>query len=582
MNSLPDLKVRHVKVEGKARFDLRRFLYIRPYASNGKSLDPRWFFRQIERGDIQPEKMDRLELLIEIKEFLELRLVSGCSLKGVEGYLSDLQLFFDYLDQNGKDVSIDNLVDAYLEYCEHLFRRCNNKPPELKKSTVYGYGAALSNIFGEILDVPKSVALINRTRLEYPLSPKKAVSREADKQNLEDTYKMGSFLVDLVSGITVDAVLGQLPLRIPIRNEVVENNEIVISLNKTRVVKEDAVFQPPHSLTKEERNSVKQIKKSRAPVDSIVGTKRGYFVTLRITAEFLIFIAQSGMNVTTAGALKRAEFKYKPIGDKWQVRAFKNRRGGEVIFNIYQSYKPHLQKYLTFRDHFFPESDLLFPWCDMGGRVSSGERILYRTLQKLLAKHDVPWIQPRTLRKTRVNWFLRRSGGDAALTAEMHQHFLETLRDRYELPSQQRASAEITRFWHSRDSIRVVDLKTSVISGQCSGEAVPTEDKPPSVVSPNCINQSGCLWCKNMRDIDSLDYVWSLASFRHLKTIEAAGVTNKGVTPTDMVIQRLTEKITWFRQGSDLQAEWVDEAEMRVAEGDYHPHWSGVLEFLEE
>ncbi|PAU74238.1 hypothetical protein CK498_23850 [Halomonas salipaludis] len=164
----------------------------------------------------------------------------------------------------------------------------------------------------------------------------------------------------------------------------------------------------------------------------------------------------------------------------------------------------------------------------------------------------------------------------------MLQHVKETLRENYELPSQQRAAAEITKFWHSGDPIKQGDLKVSIISGQCSGEPVPMEDKPLSIVSPNCSNQSGCLWCKNMRDIDSLDYVWSLASFRHLKTIEAAGITTRETIPADIVIERLTKKMTSFKEGSKKRKEWVDEAEMRVAEGDYHPHWSGILEFLEE
>ncbi|KGD62561.1 hypothetical protein T9A_00852 [Alcanivorax jadensis T9] len=570
-----------MKVDGKVRFDLRRFLYVRTYASNGKGLDPRWFFRQIEQGDIQPEKIQRLDLIIEIRDFLEMRLISGLSLATVEGDVANLQLFFDFVDQLKREVSLDNLVDSYLEFCEHLFQKCNKKPPELNKATAFGYASRLSTMFGEILDIPKSVSLINRTRLKCPPVPKKAVGIGVDKQSLEDTYKMGSFLIDIADGITVDAVLGQLPLKIPVRNKLIKDNEIFISINKTRVVSEDAIYEPWDELTKAEKRSVIQIKKSRSPVKSIIGTKRGYFVTLRVTAEFLIFIAQSGMNVTTANGLKRSGFKYKPIEDKWHVRAFKNRRGGEVMFSIYQSYKPHLQKYLEFIGHFFPESDLLFPWCDMGGRLSSGGRVLYSSLRKLLVKHDIPWVQPRTLRNTRANWFLRRSGGDEALTAEMLQHVKETLRDKYERPSQQRAAGEITRFWHGRDPIKKGDMRASLISGQCSGDPLPMEDKPPSVVLPNCSNQSGCLWCKNMRDIDSMDYVWSLVSFRHLKMIEVAGITNRETVSADMVIERISEKIAWFGKGNDKRKEWVNEAEMRVSEGHYHPHWSGILEFLE-
>lgn len=581
MNNLPDLRVRHDNVGSKARFDLRRFLYIRPYASNGKALDPRWFFRRIEQSGSHPEKLHRLALVLEIKEFFEMRLVSGWSLATVEGDLAGLQLFFDFCDHNGCDVTLDNLVEAYLEYCEYLFLRCNATPPELKKTTAFKYSSTLSTIFGEILGIPASIALVKRTRLVCPPSSKKAVGRVADKQNLEDTCNMGRFLIALAKGISVNSVLGPLPLRIPFQNPLGEYIEVVINLNKTRVVHDAALYDPRENLTASQRRSVEQIKKSRAPVEHISGTKRSYLVTLRVTAEFLIFIAQTGMNVTTAQALTRSEFRYKPAGDQWQVRAFKRRRGGEVMFSIYKSYKPHLQEYLRFIDHFFPSSDLLFPSCDRGGNPSSDSRVLYLSLRKLLLKNGIPWIPPIMLRHTRANWFLRRSGGDLTLTAEMLQHVRETLRDKYELPSQQRATAEITRFWHRHDQIDTGFLKNSLIAGHCSGEPTLIENRPGGVVAPNCINQSGCLWCKSLRDIDSFDYIWSLASFRHLKTLEAAGVIRNETFPADKVIDRLNAKIAWFEQESEERAQWVNEAQIRVAEGYYHPDWASVLDFLE-
>lgn len=232
-------------------------------------------------------------------------------------------------------------------------------------------------------------------------------------------------------------------------------------------------------------------------------------------------------------------------------------------------------------NHFFPDSDLLFPWHDTGGSLSKSTEFRYQSIYKLLKKYNIPWIPPQTLRKTRVNWCLRNSSGDASLTAEMHQHFLETLRENYERPSQQRAIVELTRFWNDHDPIRKGDLKASVISSQCNGIPVATDDKPSAIISPNCRNQSGCLWCENLRDLDTFDYVWSLTSFRHLKTIEAAGVNTKETVPADMVIARLTQKIDWYKSSTDKHTQWVEEAEMRIAEGDYHPHWSRILEFLE-
>ncbi|WP_462160855.1 hypothetical protein [Pseudoalteromonas maricaloris] len=576
----PDLRIQSERLRTKARYDLRRFLYQRPYSKNGKALDARWFFRKIDAEEMGPPKLERLELILAIKEFLETKLESGGSISTIEGYLATLQLFFDFFN-NKEGVTLKNLEVSYLEYCEGLFIRSNQANSTLKKSSAYGYAAKLSAIFGEILEIPVSIELINRTRLPYVHTANKAVSRKADKQNLEDTTQMGCFLVDSVSGITIKKIYGELPFKIPIRNNANQTNEVTLSLNSFRSKKINLLTVSRESLTSRERDAVKKIMEPRLEVDSIEGTKRHYFVSLRIQAEFLIFIAQTGMNVSQARALKRINFKYKPLGENWEIKTFKHRRAGEVSFKIYKSYKPFIEEHLKFIDYFFPESDLLFPWHNTGGQLSKGRAFSYLSLRKLLKEYSIPWISPQCLRKTRVNWCLRRSSGDAELTSEMHQHFMETLRGNYERPSQQRSMIELTKFWDKNDPIQKGEIKASLITSQCNGIPIATHDKPPSVIAPNCVNQSGCLWCQNLRDIDSFDYIWSLFSFRYLKTIEAAGVNTKETVPSDLVLARLTEKIIWFRDSSNKRTQWVEEAEMRMAEGDYHPHWCALIEFLE-
>lgn len=581
MERLPDLRIKHKGIKEKARYDLRRFLYPRPYSKNGKALDARWFFRMIDEGALGPAKMERLELVIAIKEVIEFKLARGGATASTDSYLAVLQLFFDFCHNNSKFITIENVEEIYLEYCEYLFQKSHIKHPFLSKKAAYGYGTKLSNLFGEILEIPVGIELIGRSRLSNPETAIKAVSKVANKQNLEDTAKMGGFLVDLISGITIDKIYGDLPFSVSIRDGLVENNEISLNLNVFKPGCENLLLLPADQMTSLQKGYAKQILKARKRVDSIKGTKRHYFVSLRISAEFFVFIAQTGMNVSQARLLSRSKFKYKPLGESWEVKAYKHRRGGEVSFKIYKSYKTFLQEHMKFVEHFFPDSKLLFPWHNTGGSPSESQGFTYQSLYKLLKKHGIPWISPQNLRKTRVNWCLRRSGGDVALTAEMHQHFVETLRENYERPSLQRAMIELTRFWKKNDPIKEREIKVSLISGICNGVPVVTADKPAAVVAPNCGNQSGCLWCQNLRDLDSFDYVWSLASFRHLKTIEAAGVYLRGVVPTDLVIGRLSEKIEWYRQASRKRAKWVNEAEARIAEGDYHPHWSRIIEFLE-
>ena len=194
---------------------------------------------------------------------------------------------------------------------------------------------------------------------------------------------------------------------------------------------------------------------------------------------------------------------------------------------------------------------------------------------------EIPWIPPATLRNTRVNWLLRRSG-DESQTAEMGQHAVKTLQDRYERPSQHLAATEITNFWNANDPIKRQNLKNSLIASQCDATPEATPDKPLSVAEPDCVIPSGCLWCRHLRDVDSFDYVWSLVSFRYLKSLESADVVSKEKFPSDLVIDRVTEKVRWFQDSSEERASWVEEAQSRIEEGDFHPNWAGLIEFLED
>jgi len=313
-------------------------------------------------------------------------------------------------------------------------------------------------------------------------------------------------------------------------------------------------------------------------VDSINGTSRWTAVNIRIRAEFFIFIAQTGMNTSPARGIKRARYHYRSLGDSWEVREYKNRRGGSVLFRTYKSYKPFLVNYLKFIEHFFPDSDLLFPMFGEGG-VSVPLNKSYLNFIKLCKKYDIPWVPPKILRNTRTNWILRRSG-DEDLTAEVAQHSKEVLRDKYEQPSQHRAMTQITRFWNKHDPIKYGELKGSVIGSQCNGKPEPLDSKPASIVDPDCVTPSGCLWCKHYRDLDTFDYVWLLLSMRYLKSIESSAAITREEVPADLVIARLTEKLSWYRTSSKKREKWVTEGEVRIEEGYFHPVWKGLIEFL--
>lgn len=101
---------------------------------------------------------------------------------------------------------------------------------------------------------------------------------------------------------------------------------------------------------------------------------------------------------------------------------------------------------------------------------------------------------------------------------------------------------------------------------------------------PDCLTPSGCLFCTHQRDIDSLDHVWSLVTYRLLKSFElkAEGKTaSKKVLPqhpAELVIDRLTSKLNFIQSSSPRREKWLMEALLRIEEGRYHPTWAKMIE----
>jgi len=571
---IPNLQIRSPYGDyNKFSLNLERYLYV-----SGASHDAQWVHRKIENGELGVPKTDRIEILLAIKEEMETRFISGCPPHSIKSYMSEIKLFFVFLEEYQLPFSLKQLVANYLTYSEHLFMESHQKSAQIKKTSCYNRLSMLSTLFGAILSLPREELLIARIRMKRPSSLKKSVSRATEKQNLEETFKLGNFLVFLIAGLSTEAILGTLPLIIPIREGLVENDYVRLTIG---LKDHEWLSKPKNQLTVWQKDNHSRLVKARAPVDRIEGTRRWELVNMRVCAEFLVFIAQTGMNLTQAKELERSNLKYKSVGDSWYVRCYKNRKGGEVTFNIYKSYKPYFEKYQAFINYFFPDSKNLFPLALKDKLESTSRSALSgRTIRNLALRYGIPWVPARVLRNTRVNWLLRRSG-DEDLTAEMVQHTREMLRDRYERPSQQRAVVEITRFWNKYDPITQGDLVGSVISSQCNGKPEATVDKPSSTVEPNCVNQTGCLWCKHHRDVDTFDYVWSLASMRHLKSIEASLTLSQETVPADLVIERLSTKLNWFKSSNPQHAQWVIEAEDRVEEGEYHPNWCQIIGFLE-
>lgn len=562
-----DLLVRYQDSLGAgSRADLTRFMY-----KGAASLRSNQAYKKIADGDLGRPQPDRLDLLKAFKEELQGRVDFGYSKNSTPHYLVTLGVFLRFLDGREHSHALSKLAANYLEYAEHLFVECRLKGSVLSEESAYHKAATLSSIIGSVLDIHESERLLNRTRLRSRTGSIKAVSRQVEKQDIEATFRQGNLLVDIVEGVTKEAVYESLPLRIPVRAGLIEGDEVLLYASLQETAK-------PTKVSLELREAVSDIRPGKPP------SRRWLLVNMRVQAELLVFIAQTGMNMAQARALQRGTMKYKPLGDSWHVRCYKNRKGGEVSFQIYKSYKPFLENFRVFVNHFFPDSPHFFPQFDSTDAKEGSSRttlVGFNLVRQVFDEYGVAWVTPREIRNTRINWLLRRSG-DAELAAEMAQHTKRVLREKYERPSQQRAMVEVTQFWDKHDPIRKKDLKLSIIASRCTGEPEPVAGKPDAVVEPNCVNPSGCLWCKHHRDVDSEDYVWSLATFRYLKTIEASMAVSRDEVPSDIVVNRLSEKILWFKNSSSKRAGWAADAQERIDEDDYHSNWSPIIELLEQ
>jgi hypothetical protein len=48
------------------------------------------------------------------------------------------------------------------------------------------------------------------------------------------------------------------------------------------------------------------------------------------------------------------------------------------------------------------------------------------------------------------------------------------------------------------------------------------------------------------------------------------------------MLDRIHDKLRWFERSSAIRRDWVEEAQARIAEGNFHPDFSDALGELED
>lgn len=252
---------------------------------------------------------------------------------------------------------------------------------------------------------------------------------------------------------------------------------------------------------------------------------------------------------------------------------------------VFRSYREHFTRYISWLDDLglSEDDDRLFPILYHSQIPAAYRPPHFDTIRRHCRNLGIPYVGPRELRRTRINWLLRRSR-DPDLTADMAAHSKETLLRIYEEGDLQTASQEIGAYYAKTDPA-LLQQRNSPVCLKSDDAPHPLPDTPKEAPQPDCVTPEGCLWCEHLRDVLAPDYCWRLASHRHLKSLEVAlfhPPASEPIHPGYLVIDRLNMKLKAIAARSVTCADWVKDAEEQVREGDYHPHWANLIEIVED
>lgn len=537
----------------------------------GAKTDIRRFDKAVATGVLGSPQTERIALVVSIHSVLQDAIAAGGSRFTLKTAVQCLRNFFTWADNNSFSLSLSSAGEAFVHWTDHLLLRHRTRH-DLKIVTIAGMATTVSSILDEILEL--KVGLYYRTSIPKRYNKKKVLGSSADKAKTSDSFRFGHMLCDICSALTLEKIHGELPVTIAFR--IGKTLEEWSGLRPASDVKH---LIPGHgrAINRE------KVKKARFDWEKDTSWRTRFpLINLRIQAELLIFIAQTGMNLAQAHKLTLDKFSYQSHLDGYLVRkVYKSRRQGEVAFEIFSDYRQHFEKYIAWRAALFPTmtGGLLFP--DSSPQQRPVDRPpTFQTIKSKCQKLDVIYVPPRELRKNRVNWLIRKSR-DATLTSEMVQHTQETLIRTYEQPHHQIALSEISQYHNIIDTSFVAPSPGVCINPKPN----PTVSIPDGAPNPDCITPSGCLFCDNHRDIDDFDHIWSLISYRHLKILEI--IWHKPIgdfqhSPANRTVDRINEKLNSLACAGKHASKWIEESTCRIEEGYFHPKWDGFIKLIEQ
>ncbi len=543
---LPDLIVRHQSISNPnyESWNLTPFTYL-----GGSKI------RRIGNWNSKlkqlPIATDRINIIKAIKEHVIKILDAGISYNSVRTFLNSLKFFFQYVDDHNKPFGTPNEIEkALYDYAEYKFTCYSNK--KIKMSTAYAYLGYAGTIFNGAIDNVNFD--LRYTRLIKTTNSKRAISRESEKVLINDAAALARFCFDICNNFkpeTLDSKI--LPIEVSVRNKTL----------------------------KKKVNLTPYKKRPATTIHDFFYTIASQAFNNRVSAELMIFLGMTIQNISPTHNLRLKRFNFKPLGENYEVREYKHRRGGEALFKIPKPYKPYFEKYLKFINKYAPESEWLFPFLEMGIGYKKRNEYSINNFKRLCIRYKIPWTPQSNFRSIGENILMRLCSSEQA-AADYANHGVATFRQSYELPSLQRAMVEVGNFWNENDPLTHGTPKVSLFNAPCSGVPEEISNSTNKLPKPDCTTPTGCIGCKNYRDEESFDYIWNLQSFKYLKIIESSSYRTSEEKASNIAIDWVNLKINWFKNSNKSEYQkWIKESQMRIEEGDYHPSWSKKIEKYE-
>lgn len=525
----------------------------------------------LTRGTLGAAEETRFPFLIDLHSALEHQLKLGKSEVTIITRLDHIKGFYTWSDGQGLSITHDTVQRIFYEWVEHLIHRIK-VGKTVKQINAWRIAASIDRLISSALDL--ELGLLRNTRLTSGIEANRSGPKTSDKTNLAEVFKFGHALLDIVKSLPVEVIYGSLPITIKLR----DGNNLVewCGLKKPEDVKAFKIRDSRANHVTAQRQKW---------IDDHSPRTRYAAINLRIEAELLIFISQTSMNLAQAINYSRGKFRYQSDDGGVDVfKAYKGRRGGEVEFRIFKEYAAVFREYLAWLDAVIGSEDIrLFPFYHPHKLPSKLKKHQFQAIDRRLRPLGYEIFKPTALRSLRVNWLLRKRLSPAVVS-EMAQHTQETLIRIYEKPHHQTAIVEITRFLKESDP-SLMPAGPGACSTSC-GPPVLVDEAPKEAPKPDCINASGCLFCSFHRDLDSLDYVWTLATLRYCKSLELdtfiSPMKNPPPHPAHLTIQRISNKLEAFAASGENRSIWVKEAMNRILEGNYHPSLNVTIQLMEE